>query len=525
MTLQSNFEEFMITCHNGDIHPEDLYNLISFLTITQGLHYELQLRIFQHAFWRFYLVDLLPFLQYEDMIPILACFYSELLVSEGKIYFGGFNEYSVIKIDSDEYRNLLKPRLQDGSITITVLKVFDVNGVDDEEARFLLGKSPSIWSSTEVPLAKMHELRPDCLCKVTDLSIDNELNVDLNTIRGILPSLKELTLPLLDHDKTLSIWRTLEEVDHKIKVHLPVSYYNGPDKSGDVICDDWMNLVSKCLPDHVCIEKSFILFSLLDEQNSDLDELNNFVTKTCDPTRFNDLCLILLSYVKPLGTLTFIPKMINLSTVVISGGLEINEITLGDLSKLKRLKDLMFDSCMISVSWLNNCIPKYCEDLSIRYTTFVWDVPIFHVPPSLRSITVLQGPTTVIDLYKFDFTDSYTTVLKFRLEQETIIQNHANGKDTIYKIRLKSLPKTLLEINFYRLTELIVEKDVKFSKPCDTLAIQIFVEEFPHRHLILEKIKSNFPIDVIFPDESDTGMALVHIPKTESIGGLPRRLM
>ncbi|GME99304.1 unnamed protein product [Ambrosiozyma monospora] len=323
MTLQPNLEELMNTRHNDGIHPEDLDNFFRFLTITQGLHYELQLRIFKRAFWRFYHVDLLPFLQYEGMIPILACFYSELLVSEGKIYFGGFNEYSVIKIDSYEYRILLKPRLQDGSIMITILKVFDMNDVADEEARFLLGKSPSIWSSTEVPLAKMKELRPDCLCKVTDLSIDNELNIDLNTVRGILPSLKELTLPLLDHDKTMKIWRTLEQVDHKIKVHLPISYYNGWDKSCDTMCDDWMHLVSKCLSDHVCIEKSFILFSLLDELNSDLNELNNFVTKTCDPTRFNDLCLISLSHVQPLGTLKFIPQMINLATVVISGDLQL----------------------------------------------------------------------------------------------------------------------------------------------------------------------------------------------------------
>ncbi|GME94101.1 unnamed protein product [Ambrosiozyma monospora] len=103
------------------------------------------------------------------------------------------------------------------------------------------------------------------------------------------------------------------------------------------------------------------------------------------------------------------------------------------------------------------------------------------------------------------------------------------GKNTICKIRFKSLPKTLQEINFYRLTELIVEKDVKFSKPCDTLKIELQLDELPHRHLKLEKIKSNFPINVFSStdekDGLDSKISLAHIPKTESIGGLPKRLM
>lgn len=488
---------------------------LDFFKKTVGkLPLELKIKILRLCFSKFYETDMLGFLQDSSLLSVLKVFYDELLICDGKLYFGGFNEYDVIEFSSAEFQDQFKPLIKDSQIRIKILKIFDTNGMGNEDLLLLLNHAETIWCASASSLSTIYSLCPDALSKITDLSVENLdfpiPRADLVKIFGKLcRSLKDFTLPLSpdDSENVTVMLDSLNAVDHQLTVHLPISY---PLDGGR-----GLDHITELLVPYSCkIKLSHILFTLVCP-NFHFNDLHNFLKKV-GFKKFTDFCLVSFPNFRVQGDLKFVSELSNLVTIVLSGGFTLNSRKFGDLKGLKKLKELMLENCKLDSEWFNKSLPENLKDITISYNSFS-GYGTYTIPRNLKILTILANDYFNMKLDNVDFSQSNLSVLKFRVDD----QSQWNS----LTVSFANIPRTLQEVNCHKLTSFIVEKDINLSRKKDLL-ISITTTE---RERLLDtldpsNVRSN--VDVRFGYfENEEFHVLGEANKMKSIGGFPNRLL
>ncbi|VEU22273.1 DEKNAAC103297 [Brettanomyces naardenensis] len=542
----------------GGIHDplSELQRKDLFLSIVKGLPYELQLKIFRLSLGRFYESELLQFLGKERQLELLRPFYDDLLVCNGKLYFGSLNEFSVIKFMSLDYEDIFKGVIERGLLRIRVLKIYDLSDVPDDYIVVLLKRSERIWCATVSSLTRIYQLCPESLSRITDLSVENldHLSRDRDVrpmFRMLIRSLKDLTLSLSDdeYQKFSMIFDILKDIDHPLTIHLPISYpaddeglgmyerllegsgghadlawtgrlggsgaFSAPSSamlpsSSSSSSSSSPQVVSATadapFPYPSNIHLSHILFTLA-PPNFDLDDLNVFLRRV-GYQKFSDFCFVSFPNFQVQGDLDFISELINLVSIVLSGDFQIS----ADLSRLSKLKELMLDNCKLDCDWFNRCLPSNLKEMTFSYSSFR-KAGNYEIPPNLKVLTILSNDGLRLNLGNLDFSKSNLSVLKFRVDDDSQLSK--------LSVAVKNLPSTLREINCYQLRSLVVEKDIKLDKKKD-LVVRITALGYPP-DLRIADLHAN--VRVRFKCYREGGSYWVgEIDRMDSIGGLDRGL-
>lgn len=508
----SDTEMVDVAADDDEANTERDEPLDRFVSITKRLPKELQTKVFQMCFSRFYETDLLPYLENDDLLGILKVFYDELLLGDGKLYFGGFNEFDVIRFESDEFQRF-EELIFNGMIRVRILKIFDLDQVTNESFMTLVSAAEHIWCANTIALVRIHELCPESLSKITDLSVESleELIRQENLVEifeSLAISLKDFTLPLTpgDTDSVRTIFDTLKNVDHKLTVHLPVSYpLDGARElsSFDSLVDPYAK-----------IELAHILFTLVCP-NFRLDELCDYV-EGIGFDKFTDFCLVSFPNFSIRGDLVFVSQLVNLVTIVLSGNFNLTVKNFGNLTRLEKMKELMLENCKLESEWFNTCMPPNIKDITISYGSLVNTKGILKVPTTVKVLTVLSKDSFTLKLDNLDFSQSTLSVLKFRIDDDST-PNALN-------VSLMSIPPSLQEVNCYKLTTFIVEKDIKLSKKKDLTVFFTTQETHLPKGIHLDRVKAN--VKVNFRGYKDSlYYPLGKVERIESIGGLPNRLL
>jgi len=505
----------------NEVSPSPLINELTgdqkfgfFKKTVRLLPLELKIKILRLCFSKFYETDMLPLLQDSSLLSILKVFYDELLICDGKLYFGGFNEYDVIEFSSTEFRDQLKPLIKDNQIRIKILKIFDTDKMSNEDLLLLLNRAETIWCASATSLSTIYSLCPDALSKITDLSVESlDFSIprtDLVKIfRRLCSSLKDFTLPLSpeDSEKVTVMLDSLNAVDHQLTVHLPISYPLDGGRGLDHITD--------VLSPYSCkIKLSHILFTLVCP-NFHFNDLHNFLKKI-GFRKFTDFCLVSFPNFRVQGDLMFVSELSNLVTIVLSGGFTLNSKKFGDLKGLKKLKELMLENCKLDSEWFNKSLPKNLKDITISYNSFS-GYGTYVIPQNLKILTILSNDYFNLKLDNVDFSQSNLSVLKFRVDD----QSQWNS----LTVSFANLPATLQEVNCHKLTSFIVEKDINLSRKKDLL-VSITTAE---KSKLLDRlnpanVRSNVEVRFGF-FEDDEFHSLGEANKMKSIGGFPNRLL
>lgn len=483
-----------------------------FIQITHHLPYELKQKIFRLCFGGFYRIDLLSYLDDECLRPVIQPFYDELLIGDGKLYFGGFNEYDVMKFDDERFQHGLKQMISDKVIQINILKIFDTDAVDNDDLLLLLSRADKVWCASVSALVKTFRLNPDILCKITDLSIESldHLTRQQNLkpiFERLRHSLKDFTLPpsMEDTASVKTILDTLANIDHKLTIHIPISY----PLDGFRDYEFFQGIID---PYNTKIEFAHLLFTLL-YPGTQLSELDKFMQRV-GYKKFTDFCLASWPAFKIQGDLHFLSELENLVTIIISGKFIVDKYKFGDLSKLSHLEELMLENCTISCGWFNTCLPKTLKDITLSYASFAGE-GIYHIPSNVKVLTILANDTLDMTLKNVDFGHCNLSVLKVRVDD--------NALKNVLKIQVKSLPPRLREFNCYKLTGFIVEKDINLSKK-KKLSTIITVSESLPSGLCISNIKANVNVSIRAENELDNDRILGEVKRTESIGGFLNHL-
>ncbi|QPG75024.1 hypothetical protein FOA43_002364 [Brettanomyces nanus] len=511
------------SCDSDEERDTDMTALLSFedsdkmglfREIVRPLPYELKVKIFRMSLGKFYETELLSYLHNDCILPVLKVFYDELLIGDGKLYFGGFNEYDVIKFGAEEFQSNFKQVVAQGRIRIKILKIFDLDDVLDEDIKLLLSHAEKIWCASVVALAKIYDLCPDAVYKITDLSVENldqlTRQKDLRPIfQRLAKSLKDFTLPLGpdDFDRVEAIFDTLKDVDHNLTIHLPISY--PIDGNGEL--DFLHNLLD---PYYSKIKLAHILFTLV-SPNFHMNDLKQFLQKV-GYQKFTDFCLVSFPNFRVQGDLKFLSQLTNLVTIVLSGSFALNCKNFGSLTKLTHLKEFMLESCKLDSEWFNNNLPRNLKDLTISYNSFT-GIGTYKVPSCLKVLTILCNDSFNLKLDNLDFSESNLSVLKFRIDDESQWNK--------LTVSFANLPANLQEINCYKLTSFIVEKDIKLSKKKNLVVyITTYSESMLPKNLRLESLKANVKVKFrCFKNYQFSSLGAIE--KIDSIGGLPNRLL